>query len=160
MQYSSIKKYNVNRQTITELGKFTLLWNIFEKEYFDKKCKACKVKNYKYPISKNLEKKCNEFINVLHSYLGTCKNTINREIIKETLFDNSDEYHVEIENVLKNDCFGQDLIIGTVFILLRIRNNLFHGIKQCLTINNQLQLFNSANIVLNTLIEKRGVYGK
>lgn len=159
MQYTVIKKYNIERKTITELGKFSILWNIFEKDYFQKKCCPHKIKNYQnYNITKSLKYNCENFINVLHAYLGTSKSTITRNIIKATLFDNSNEYHTEIEYVLKNKCDGTKLLIGTILIILRLRNNMFHGIKDCLNINNQLQLFISANIILNKLIEKRDNY--
>ena len=87
------------------------------------------------------------------SYLNINKQKITKDFIKQKLYStNRNEYQIEVENVLKNDLHGKELQIGTMLILLRLRNNMFHGLKDCCNINKQLNLFISANDLLNYIM--------
>ncbi|MDE5629999.1 MAG: hypothetical protein K2I70_00215 [Bacilli bacterium] len=59
----------------------------------------------------------------------------------------------EVLQVLTEDVNNEILLTGVLLIIYRLRNNMFHGLKDCYSINSQLNLFKSANIALNELIK-------
>lgn len=159
MKNSFLKQIGASDQIILELGKFSLLWNAFERILFKQECSINKIKNYQHYDKINNEKYYLNLLNELLTYFNKKKTEITKDFIKQKLYSNNrNEYQIEVENVLKNDSHGKELQIGTILILFRLRNNMFHGLKDCFNINHQYQLFVSANSLLNYVITE--IYNK
>lgn len=153
MNKNFIEKIGASKEIIEELGKFSLLWNAFECNLFNQECSVFKIQNFQNYNCINDETYYINLINELLLYLNVKKQNITREFIKQKLYSlQRDEYQIEVENVLKNDLHGEELQKGTLLILLRLRNNMFHGLKDCYNINKQLNLFISANDLLNYIM--------
>lgn len=153
MKKDFIEEIEASDDIINALGRFSLLWNAFECELFDQQCTVSKIRNFENYNRIKKESYYTNLINTLLNYLGTDKRRITREIIKNRLYSvDRNEYQIEVEQVLKNDMHGEELQIGTLLILLRLRNNMFHGLKDCYQINSQLELFIAANSLLNYIM--------
>lgn len=153
MEETFIERIGASKEIIEELGKFSLLWNAFECNLFNQECSVNNIKNFDDYDSINNETYYINLINELLSYLNVNRQEITKDFIKQKLYStNRNEYQIEVENVLKNDLHGKELQIGTMLILLRLRNNMFHGLKDCYNINKQLNLFISANALLNYIM--------
>lgn len=46
-----IKGHNLKYETVKELGKFAVLWNLFEKDFCGKSCNPQKIKKFAIPVS-------------------------------------------------------------------------------------------------------------
>lgn len=153
MEKDFIKQINASDEIVNTLGKSSLLWNAFECKLFNQSCTVSKIKNCQDYDCFNKESYYTNLINELLTYLQLDKQNITKEIIKAKLYsEDRNEYHNEVEQVLKSDLHGKELQIGTLLILLRLRNNMFHGLKDCYNINSQLNLFIAANSLLNYIM--------
>lgn len=145
------------------IGEFTILWAHFELLYFNNYCKAglikSKVKNNHFNLNKEIIDKCKELKNELLKSLYISNTNISTEIIHEKLY--SHEYnktYTEIDTVLTQDTTDKELLIGMLLVLYRLRNNMFHGLKDCYTINSQNKLFIKCNELLDALIQNHYFY--
>lgn len=89
--------------------------------------------------------------------------TDNKTIINKILVEphkKDDKIHIAIKNIIENKIEKEDIynkptdnpIMGALSICYRIRNNLFHGSKELLTINKQINLFKAINAFLNSIL--------
>lgn len=153
--YNFIKETGVTNEMISILGEFSFLWAQFELIYFINGCNISKIRNLTFNISnfKVYDELCNNFINALLDYLNESKETITIDKIHNKLYSTDfKKFYPEIDDVIKKNICGKDLIKGSIFILFRLRNNMFHGLKDCYNINFQKNLFICANILINQLI--------
>lgn len=77
MEYKQIIRCGVNKETILEIGKFSILWNMLEERYFDKYMtdrKIADVANFIY--SDHIQQCCLNLVNALLKYLNEDKTTI------------------------------------------------------------------------------------
>lgn len=145
-----IKGYDLNNELIMELGKFAVLWNLFEKNHCYYNCNpeaiiyAC---NY-IRVSKDSQAELAKALNDMQSRLEIPRH----EFIINVLYSNSrnpkaDEIQY-IEAFLNEE---NDSIKGCLLSVYRIRNNMMHGLKNIEGLNNQLEIFKAANKVLEEL---------
>lgn len=57
-----------------------------------------------------------------------------------------------MEKTILGKSSNVELLIGSLHLLLRLRNNLFHGEKDPYKISAQLELFRASNILLDKLL--------
>jgi len=154
MEYKQIIRCGVKEETILEIGKFSILWNMLEERYFDK-CMTDKkvpdVANFIY--SDNIQQYCLNLVHALLKYLNEDKKTITIEKIRKKLYSESwNGSYSEMERTILGKSNNVELLIGSMLLLLRLRNNLFHGEKDTYKINAQLELFSAANTLLDKLL--------
>ncbi len=151
-----IKGVNLDDSLIVELGRFTVLWNMFERvicyNYCNPKAILSEAPNLKIDLDKmkHLAKILNdrrELFNLsaaeyvecgLHSENGRKSPAEAMQYMEEFL--NLDESHFNS---------------GCLLAIYRIRNNMMHGLKLVEDLNNQLDLFRAVNDVLESIEDRR-----
>lgn len=149
-----IKNYNLDDELILEIGKFSVLWNCFERFQCSNSCSPNKVKTIcaKISIDKNKEVALAKVLNKRRSFY----NIIIPEYVQQSLSPTGARQPQEddkrlMEEFLKQS--GDDLTCGCLLTIYRIRNNLMHGLKQIEDLNTQLDLFKAVNEVLESVKE-------
>ena len=145
-----IKGYNLNNELIVEIGKFSILWNLFEANYFGYKCtpKSIMEKYDCIPVSSEKQQPLAKALNDRREDLRQRYH----EFIENGLYSDDrsprrDEIRY-IEAFLKQE---GDTICGCLLCVSRIRNNMMHGLKDVEKLNDQLEIFKAANGVLESL---------
>ena len=182
MDKTFIERIGASKEIIEELGKFSLLWAQFELEYCENNCSdklflndtefnkflqnvSSQTNKNKYILLReNFLKLCNfnldfnhlikNLISVLLKYLHKTKETITPEFIHEKLYSNNfTSYYTQVDNIICNNINDNtESLLGGLLIIFRLRNNLFHGLKDCYTIDNQIEIFKSCNCILDFLL--------
>ena len=182
MEETFIERIGASKEIVEELGKFSLLWAQFELEYCANNCfdklffndvefekfllnvnGQEKKNNYiflrenflkLFNFNTNLKPLIKNIISALLKYLHKTKETITPEFIHEKLYSNSfTAYYPQVDNIICNNINdNQELLLGGLLIVFRLRNNLFHGLKDCYTIDKQIEIFKSCNRFLDFLL--------
>lgn len=182
MEKTFIERIGASKEIIEELGKFSLLWAQFELEYCGNNCSDKLFLNDKefekfLQNVNNQEKKdkytlsrekflglCNfkldfkslieNLIAELLKYLKKTRKTITPEFIHEKLYSsNFTSYYSQVDNIICNNINdNRELFLGGLLIIFRLRNNLFHGLKDCYSIDKQMEIFKSCNRFLDYLL--------
>ncbi len=145
-----IKGYNLNDELIMEIGKFAVLWNLFEKNYCNNNCSADKIKNEckNLSVSKDSQAALAKALMDMESWIGIpCKVFIIYGLYSDNRQPNANEIkHIEAFLEQKDDT-----IVGCLLCVYRIRNNMMHGLKDVEGLNNQFEIFKAASKVLEEL---------
>lgn len=136
---------NIDSKTLITIGKFTILWHQFEKEYCDN---HFSVRKFSDVInSKNLYVEPNKMTN-LWNIVNSRYIDRNKPYGREDDSDEKKQLEKEINN-FTNSC-GSPTLLPTICVIYRIRCNLCHGLKDIKDLNNQRDLFEAINdIFLN-----------
>jgi len=141
--YNIIENYCIEKDTIAELGAFSIIWGIAEEEHFGKFCTREKIENMDFEHYVDLYEKA---IYVKEAFLGCFPS----QPLKELRADK--EWWVKISDWLVTNWSGKDFIQTTFYACFRIRNNLFHGEKAYFALNRQKDLFIAVNEFLQEFI--------
>lgn len=175
-----IKGIDFKEEVIGELGRFVVLWNMFENQYF-----SCMMNDQKIiDNSKDLtvpDDKYNAFKLSLVSRMKGYKKEIQQFIESELFASKTQEekdyfsselyvkgsFYDQLPNEKKKEKYKKVMtqisylidfltkdevnICGCLFAMYRIRNNLMHGIKAAYHFSNQLDIFRSMNDVLESI---------
>lgn len=163
-----INNYSYNKETILEIGKFAVMWNFFEYDKFNKECEVSKIKDYvaKLNITEELVAKCYDLRDKLRDYLMwheivDVKTIWKKFYTKKKKVKNNDgswqlikpinDYVFEyLNNIpLKNI----QLLEGCLYVCLRLRNNLFHGVKLYYSLDDQIEIFKALNNLLEEILK-------
>ena len=149
-----IKNYNLNDELILEIGKFSVLWNCFERFQCTNSCNPNSIRAIcaKISIEKDKEVVLATVLNKRRSFY----NMIIHEYVQQGLSPIGARQPQEddkrlMEEFLKQS--GDDLTCGCLLTIYRIRNNLMHGLKQIEDLDTQLDLFKAVNEVLESVRE-------
>ena len=149
-----IRNYNLDDELIIEIGRFSVLWNCFERFQCNNSCNPNSIKSIcaKISIEKDKEVALATVLNKRRSYY----NMIIPEYVQQGLSPTGARQPQEddkrfMEEFLKQS--GDDLTCGCLLTIYRIRNNLMHGLKQIEDLNTQLDLFKTVNEVLESVKE-------
>lgn len=166
-KYDQIKKYieaDLNEEIRLLISDFAILWNNYEKYLFsDNKGNPC----YRFSKLTNSENgrisiASRVLNNINNEYEEEINNLYNRFIKYFELKDGvlNPQKFIESYSVRKSDISIQDLSVlitnpslKNKYLLLmlmvgRVRNNMFHGIKNIKDLNNQKELFEICNSLL------------
>ena len=145
-----IKTYDLNDQLIVEIGKFAVLWNLFEKNHCNYKCNLSNILdvcNY-VSVSNDKQTQLAKTLNDRRSWFEQLyTDFIVGGLYSASRSPNEDEIKY-IETFLKQE---ENSIRGCLLCLYRIRNNLMHGLKNVEDLNTQLDIFKAANDILQSL---------
>ena len=147
----NIKGVELENNLIMEIGKFAVLWNIFEKNYCDYMCSKEKMKNICEIVSLNKEKQMN-LARALNNRRIWFEQLYTDYIISNLYSDSrkpsEDEINV-IEAFLKQE--DDNTSYGCLLSIFRIRNNMMHGLKLVENLNEQIDIFKTANEILESI---------
>ena len=178
--YDYIKKYVEDgvgdRETQLLISDFAILWNEYENELYDKEhhIKSIPRMIYRLNIDDEYEKSIENFFYNLKEYISFKSGYAFDKVV--------DAYHIWIKEPLKDDFGnvqyykdGKTIYIGEIheeelkrimfsedvkdklhFMLLivgRVRNNMFHGIKDISDLKTQKKLFMACNEILKLVLD-------
>ena len=149
-----IKGYELNEETVSVIGKFAILWNWFENKHCENKCSPRKIKEVANTISINPISR-DHFMNVLNNRRN-CFGLREIEYVKNSLHpDNANKSKKESITIMCDflENKGTELNCGCLLIIYRLRNNLMHGLKELGHLNGQIELFQAAIAVLESIGE-------
>lgn len=142
------KKYSVNliREEIQYILDFSLLWNLFEKEYFKKRFRKDKIRDSLNCFRIETDLLDDSFGYFKDSYiLDWEKNGKSKYLnIRSSK---------EVEEITENLINDKDKLYTIILIISRFRNNLFHWEKRIELIDWQKENFKVANNFLVHLLD-------
>lgn len=155
MNYKLIENYGIKEETVFEIGVFSILWNILEEKYFEKNLTNDKIETVARNVySVDLIPYCKALIDALLEYLNENKETITIDKIRTKLYSSGFRGHYsKMEQAILGENDNEELFCGSLLLLYRLRNNLFHGEKTPISLNDQITLFKKANLLINKLLE-------
>ena len=150
-----IKGHNLKDETVLAVGEFTLMWDWFERTWFNSKsCNPQKLKEKANSIHIDSQA-LNHFACVLRQRRDRfgCDTTtyVARKMHPVGARKFSDEDKAIICEFM--DQTGSEQTRGCLLAVLRIRNNLMHGLKILDELDNQLELLRAATKVLESIDE-------
>ena len=141
--------------TVTIIGEFTILWQLFEKKYCGKFCRIGKLENIANSASKTdhdgaLTQTIANFRTGVTDWATPLKFDLNNVATKfrfetKALAQKATDF---LSNTEKD--FAKQ-VHGALLVLYRLRNNLLHGEKEEYLFNNQADMFIRATGVLFAL---------
>lgn len=147
-----IKGYNIQADTVREIGKFSILWNWFERFWCDNNCNPGKIKDIAkmIPVGYKQQAHLAEVLNQRRHWFGQ----LEMDYIIESLHPGNARASTEDDMAIMRQFMeqtGDDLTCGCLLVIYRIRNNLMHGMKLLEELNGQIELFHAANEVLESI---------
>lgn len=143
----NIHNCSLQQDTVLSIGKFAILWNIFEREKCNNYCTVSKIEKLIF----NTSDKWHQLAEVLkrrqEQFDLTEEQYITRKLRRQGL--NSERIE-KINKFLQSN--GQEDIVGGLFAIYRIRNNMFHGEKDYQMLDGQKELFDAVNNVLESVL--------
>ena len=147
-----IRGTEIRDEVVAEIGRFAILWNYFEKDFCMNCCNPRKIKEVKERIAVEPEK-IDVFLKVLSKRRHHFGFNVS-EYIRTGLYPgNARRTGSEDESCMRDfmEEIRDNTLDGCLLIIYRIRNNLMHGLKLPKDLNDQLELFQSANEVLESI---------
>ena len=154
----------MNNETILEVGKFAILWNVFEEWRCKCNCSHEKIKEVvddvmriRAIVGKREEE--DAFINFATELAKRAKKLeISVEECVRTKLYPTDDKRAKISKIGQEvymakviefiNSGGKNALDGALLAIWRIRNNMFHGLKGHSVLDEQIELFRAMNAVL------------
>lgn len=138
---------DLHKETVLAVGKFAILWNIFEREKCGNHCTTSKIEELTFNTSDKWQRLAEVLKRRQEQFDLTEGQYIARKLRQRGL--NSEQIE-KIKRFLQSN--GQEDVIGGLFAIYRIRNNMFHGLKEYQMLNTQKELFDAVNNVLESIL--------
>lgn len=150
-----IQATEIDDKVVKEIGHFAILWNYFENEFCGNNCTPAQIKN----ALPNLEfdsGKMVAFRNVLNTRRKDYNQSASDYVGTGLHPQNAHRTNAYAEQYMEDFLNHQDskTLPWGFLIIYRIRNNLMHGLKHIGDLNGQLEIFESANDVLESIRHK------
>lgn len=142
---------DLSENDLISVKDFALIWNVFESNVclssFSIQTVEDELKNHNFEI--------NEFIPFLDYFKNRyiTNGTVNGRFQHLNFRNNDRKEHVE-NVLLGNNINTKEIILAIVIIVYRLRNNLFHGVKNIQVIDEQRPNFENANGFLQLLLDR------
>ncbi len=130
---------------------FAMIWNLFEDRCMDNFAQISTVDDFVNTLPSNLNLDVNIIFDYFKDRYKVVDNIYNIESLLWRRNENTYRNFV-IEKFRDTQCSHQDKIKAVLYIIFRLRNNLFHGEKDIAIINEQKQTFVLVNKFLMDLI--------
>ena len=143
----NIHNCSLQQDTVLSIGKFAIFWNIFESKKFENDCTINKIEKLKLNKSEQWQHLAEVLKQRQEQFDLTEGQYIARKLRRQGL---NNERIEKIKNFLQSN--GQEDIVGGLFAIYRIRNNMFHGLKDCQMLDGQKELFDAVNNVLESIL--------
>lgn len=145
--------FDLDKETIYTIGEFSILWCYFEQNIFNSEANPSKMLNWarRQELTSELITLCENIKEKAIIYLnGIDDTTIETRIYSLNRLPN-DEHRKLISDFLEGNT--NNSLLGCSLFILRIRNNMFHGIKDIFTLNNQREMFIGINAFLQFILK-------
>ena len=144
--------YGIQEDTVSAIGYFTIVWNMFENLYMNKHANEKKIieDNYLIEMSESQDPDLNNLIGryrieALKS-ISKDEDSLNTSDIIQYFYHNSPgKYISEYLSFFRGEDANLSYCLGSI---CRIRNNLLHGEKTIFSINQQKELIGAAADIL------------
>ena len=136
---------------LTYIKEFSLLWNIFERTVCNNHCTVSRLEERLRPIDFDLAEFNEEFGYFRERYIT--ENDTN-EKFERLNFRGRDKKNLVANVLLGKETSTSNIVLSLAIIVFRYRNNLFHGLKNILFINEQKTNFFHANQVLIKILNR------
>lgn len=147
-----VKGQALKDETILEIGRFTILWNCFERDWCNNHCNPQTIKNkaLSFKVDKETQANLAKVLNQRSYLFGQLKmDYVKSSLHPERARSSSPEDMQAMCQFLEQH--GNDKVYGCFLVIYRIRNNLMHGLKSLQELDGQIELFRAANDVLESL---------
>lgn len=146
---------HMDNKTIFEVGRFSILWNIFEDVICNCNCNGAKILEVTQKITT-----ADPFIRLAEEFkkraagLGCgVEDYVTTKIYPVQRARRSNLDIADMEKVIEFINFdGTAVLEGGLLAIRRIRNNMFHGLKGHSELDGQIDLFKAVNTVLEEVI--------
>ena len=159
-EYTSNENIEIDfRDKITNVLDFGLIWSLFEKKVCDEDANATKIENFTNDLCRRNIKNFDSNLQFFRKrYLdnGTTNYRFNELYIEKCRRNPSagNEIKQRVESILKDQESEPTSVLWALLIIsYRIRNNLFHGVKNISDLCEQESLFCNVNRVLAKALE-------
>ena len=149
---------DLSDEGIDRVRNFAFLWNIFEASACDKRANLNSIKDAVETLNNSEQLKSTDFEPFVDYFSNRYFNSNGDTTysIDGLEFSNSTNDQVakdKVESVLRRDEIRpKEIVKGLLYILYRFRNNLFHGNKQVVNLNTQIDNFIAANHILSIFL--------
>ena len=130
---------------------FAMIWNLFEDRCMDNFAQISTVDDFVNTLPSNLNLDVNIIFDYFKDRYKVVDNIYNTESLLWRRNENTYRNFV-IEKFRDTQCSHQNKIKAVLYIIFRLRNNLFHGEKDIAIINEQKRTFVLVNKFLMDLI--------
>ena len=140
---------NYTEEQLINIRDFSLLWNIFENLVCGNNCNVNRLDERLTPVAFEI----GEFQETLDYFIDryTTNGTTN-ERFERLNFRNGDRKEMVADVLLSNDNDTSRIVLALSIIVFRYRNNLFHGLKDFMQIDQQEDNFRNANSILKSIL--------
>ncbi|SFD43095.1 hypothetical protein [Algibacter pectinivorans] len=128
---------------------FSLLWNIFENLVCGNRCNVNRLDERLNPIEFQIADFQENFEYFQNRYTENGTTNVRFEHLN---FRNGDRKEFVSNVLLGNENVTSAKVLALTIIVFRFRNNLFHGLKDFMQIDQQEENFRNANQVLKTIL--------
>ena len=151
----------IEEDKLTSIFYFTLIWNLFEKECCGK---FAKINTHPESLSQKLEPYLDVTLvdSIYKHFKNRYINSNNNETNLFTTFEfgqdqNAQNIKTFVKNILLNSSSTRvEKIKALFYIAFRLRNNLYHGIKDVDKLYDQNENFKQINYLLRAAVENKG----
>ncbi len=141
---------NYTEVELTNIKDFALLWNIFENLVCGNNCNVNHLDQRLNPVEFDIADFQENFDYFKDRY--TSNGTTN-ERFEHLNFRNGNRKDFVANVLLENDNVTPDIVLALTIIVYRYRNNLFHGLKDFMQIDQQEENFRNANQILKSILK-------
>lgn len=152
-RYFDTSSRRINEEDIQSVLYFALIWNLFELRACKKFANVTSITNKVDEVYRGGLLRPEDFAAYLDYYQNRylTEGQINDKFYRLN-FRRADKKEL-VESVLRGNLDGiNDIVLALLLIILRLRNNLFHGEKDIYRLNYQIENFKVANQVLATFL--------
>ena len=147
-----IRGHRLREETVLEIGRFSILWSIFENEFCHLKCTSAVLAEIAPTLTIDPEARL-RFVEALRRRCSL-RELLAADYVHSSLHPSGAHLSSEEEQTLMRQFIeqtGSTLNLGCLLIIRRLRNNLMHGLKLPEDLDGQLELFRAMNGVLEHL---------
>lgn len=147
-----IRGHHLNEETVFEIGRFSILWSIFENRFCHLKCTSAVLAEIAPTLTIAPAARA-RFAEVLRCRCDL-QELVAADYVHSSLHPSGAHLSSEDEQMLMRrfiEQSGSELTLGCLLIIRRLRNNLMHGLKLPEQLDDQLELFRAMNDVLEHL---------
>lgn len=144
----------LDQEKIDSILHFALIWNLFEGRCCDQSASVSNFEKVTERLSNMGQLQINDFDEAFRYFKGRYIQNGNTNQVFDSLFFRRNDRKEFVENVLmEDDPKVEDVVLALLIIIYRLRNNLFHGVKELYTLGKQTDNFTNANLVLRRILE-------
>ena len=149
-----IDRYGINNDTVSIIGEFSILWCRFEQVYFSMHVTSAKLIDLANQIQ-NDDELSSLYDSLKSTSVKYLQNT-DAPIIMNRIFSErnpgKEQDREQIYEFLNGDSSNPNWP-GCMLYIQRIRNNLFHGLKDIYSLDKQKEMFTSICKLLNYILD-------